>query len=40
MGIIGYPTSDIILEDVRVHKSDLLGPLHKEPYPPWIWTAL
>ncbi len=29
MGITGYPTSDIILEDVRVHKSDLLGPLHK-----------
>lgn len=29
MGIIGYPTSDIIIEDVRVHKSDLLGPLHK-----------
>lgn len=29
MGIIGYPTSDIILENVRVHKSDLLGPLHK-----------
>ena len=29
MGIIGYPTSDITLEDVRVHKSDLLGPLHK-----------
>lgn len=29
MGIMGYPTSDIILEDVRVHKSDLLGPLHK-----------
>ena len=29
MGLIGYPTSDIILEDVRVHKSDLLGPLHK-----------
>ena len=29
MGIIGYPTSDIILEDVRVHKSDLLGPLHR-----------
>lgn len=28
MGIIGYPTSDIIMEDVRVHKSDLLGPLH------------
>ena len=29
MGIKGYPTSDIILENVRVHKSDLLGPLHK-----------
>lgn len=29
MGIKGYPTSDIILEDVRVEKSDLLGPLHK-----------
>lgn len=29
MGIIGYPTSDIILEDVRVSKEDLLGPLHK-----------
>ena len=29
MGIIGYPTSDVILEDVRVHKDDLLGPLHK-----------
>lgn len=29
MGIIGYPTSDVILEDVRVHKADLLGPLHK-----------
>lgn len=28
MGIIGYPTSDIIMEDVRVHSSDLLGPLH------------
>ncbi|NLV50796.1 MAG: acyl-CoA dehydrogenase [Clostridiales bacterium] len=28
MGIIGYPTSDIVMEDVRVHKSDLLGPLH------------
>jgi len=27
MGIVGYPTSDIILEDVHVHKSDLLGPL-------------
>ncbi len=29
MGIIGYPTCDIILEDVRVHKSDLLGELDK-----------
>ena len=29
MGIKGYPTSDIILENVRVHKSDRLGPLHK-----------
>ena len=29
MGIIGYPTSDVILENVRVHKSDLLGPLHR-----------
>ncbi|MBE6967823.1 MAG: acyl-CoA dehydrogenase family protein [Oscillospiraceae bacterium] len=29
MGIVGYPTSDIIMEDVRVHKSELLGPLHK-----------
>lgn len=29
MGIIGYPTSDIVMENVRVHKSDLLGPLHK-----------
>ena len=25
MGIIGCPTSDIILEDVRIHKDDLLG---------------
>ena len=25
MGIIGCPTSDIIMEDVRVHKDDLLG---------------
>lgn len=25
MGIIGCPTSDVILEDVRVHKSDMLG---------------
>jgi alkylation response protein AidB-like acyl-CoA dehydrogenase len=29
MGIIGYPTSDIILDNVQVHKDDLLGPLHK-----------
>lgn len=29
MGIKGYPTSDLILEDVRVSKADLLGPLHK-----------
>ena len=25
MGIVGCPTSDVILEDVRVHKDDLLG---------------
>ena len=25
MGIIGYPASDVVLEDVRVHKSDMLG---------------
>lgn len=25
MGIIGFPTSDIILEDVRIHKDNLLG---------------
>ena len=25
MGIIGYPTSDVVLEDVRVPKSDMLG---------------
>ena len=29
MGIIGYPTSDIIMENVKVHESNLLGPLHK-----------
>ena len=29
MGIKGYPTSDVILEDVRVPGSCLLGPLHK-----------
>lgn len=28
MGIIGYPTSDIVMEDVRVPKDCLLGPLH------------
>jgi len=25
MGIVGCPTSDVILEDVRVHKDDMLG---------------
>ena len=29
MGINGYPTSDVILEDVRVSKDCLIGPLHK-----------
>jgi len=29
MGISGYPTSDIVLENVRVPKSQLLGPLDK-----------
>ena len=29
MGIMGYPTSDLILENVRVPKSELIGPLHK-----------
>lgn len=29
MGIKGYPTSDVILDHVRVKKEDLLGPLHK-----------
>lgn len=29
MGIIGCPTSDIILEDVRVHKDNLLGEENK-----------
>jgi len=29
MGIKGYPTSDIIMENVRISKSCLLGPLHK-----------
>ena len=29
MGIIGYPTSDVIMENVRIPKTELLGPLHK-----------
>ncbi len=29
MGIRGYPTGDLVFEDVRVHKEDLIGPLHK-----------
>ena len=29
MGIMGYPTSDIIFENVRVPKENLVGPLHK-----------
>ena len=29
MGINGYPTSDIVLEDVRVSRDCLMGPLHK-----------
>ena len=29
MGIIGYPTSDLILEDVRVPKEDLIGKENK-----------
>ena len=29
MGINGYPTCDLVLEDVRVPKSCLVGPLHK-----------
>ncbi len=29
MGLIGCATSDIILEDVRVHKSDVLGEVNK-----------
>lgn len=28
MGINGYPTSDIVFDNVRVSKDDLLGPLH------------
>lgn len=29
MGINGYPTSDIVLEDVRIGSDCLVGPLHK-----------
>ncbi|MCD7867731.1 MAG: acyl-CoA dehydrogenase family protein [Clostridiales bacterium] len=29
MGINGYPTSDIVFEDVHVHKSDLVGAVDK-----------
>ncbi|WP_050606559.1 acyl-CoA dehydrogenase family protein [Clostridium niameyense] len=29
MGMIGCPTSDIILENVKVHKSDILGEINK-----------
>ncbi len=29
MGIRGYPTSDVVLDDVRVPKDCLVGPLHK-----------
>lgn len=29
MGMIGCPTSDVILENVRVHKSDMLGEINK-----------
>lgn len=29
MGINGYPTSDVVLENVRVGKDCLVGPLHK-----------
>jgi len=29
MGICGYPTSDVIMEDVRVPAACLVGPLHK-----------
>ena len=29
MGINGYPTCDVVLEDVRVSKDCLVGPLHK-----------
>ena len=29
MGINGYPTSDVVFEDVRVPKANLIGPLNK-----------
>ena len=29
MGINGYPTCDVVMEDVRVPKDCLVGPLHK-----------
>ncbi len=29
MGINGYPTCDVVFEDVRVPKENLVGPLHK-----------
>lgn len=29
MGIKGYPTCDVVFEDVRVPKENLIGPLHK-----------
>lgn len=29
MGINGYPTCDVVFDDVRVPKENLLGPLHK-----------
>lgn len=29
MGIKGYPTCDVVMEDVRVSKDRLVGPLHK-----------
>ncbi|MBQ6583113.1 MAG: acyl-CoA dehydrogenase family protein [Mogibacterium sp.] len=29
MGIRGYPTSDVVFEDVRVPKENLIGPLHR-----------
>jgi alkylation response protein AidB-like acyl-CoA dehydrogenase len=29
MGMIGCPTSDVIMENVRVHKSDVLGEINK-----------